>query len=57
MPGKFNYRNGAQRFDLFTFYALLTKCKIKELLDKDGRTPFDSENMDDNTVQYAAYLY
>ena len=57
MPGKFHYRNQSQRFDLYTFYALLTKCKIVELLDKDGHTPFDSDTMNDNVLDYALQIY
>ena len=57
MPGKFHYKNQTQRFDLYTFYALLTKCKIVELLDKSGYAPFDSDSMNDSVLDYAAQIY
>ena len=56
MPGKFSHGNNKQRFDLFTFYALLTKCKIVNLLDHEGNTPFDSDAMRNNVWDYAAAL-
>lgn len=57
MPGKFHYKNQSQRFDLYTFYALLTKCKIVELLDKNGHTPFDSDTINNNVLDYALQIY
>ncbi len=57
MPGKFHYRNQAQRFDLYSFYSLITKCKIVELLDKNGHTPFDSDAMNDSVFDYAVQIY
>jgi len=57
MPGKFHYRNQAQRFDLYSFYSLITKCKIVELLDKDGHSPFDSDTMNDSVFDYAVQIY
>jgi len=57
MPGKFHYRNQSQRFDLYSFYSLITKCKIVELLDKDGHTPFDSDTMNDSVYDYAVQIY
>ena len=54
---RFTHRNNRQRFDLYSFYALLVKCKIEELLDQEGNTPFDSDTIDQNVWNYAAYLY
>ena len=57
MPGKFHYRNQSQRFDLYSFYSLITKCKIVELLDKNGYAPFDSDSMNDSVFDYAIQIY
>ena len=54
---RFNHRNNKQRFDLYSFYSLLVKCKVVELLDGQGNTPFDSDTIDQNVWNYAAYLY
>lgn len=54
---RFTHRNNRQRFDLYSFYALLVKCKIVELLDQQGNTPYDSDTIDQNVWNYAAYLY
>ena len=40
---RFNPKHNKKRFDLYSFYSLLAKCKITELLDHRGKTPFDSE--------------
>jgi len=53
---RFNHRNNKQRFDLYSFYSLLTKCKIIELLDHKGKTPFDSELITKSVSAYNAYI-
>ena len=53
---RFDHRNNKKRFDLYSFYALLVKCKIVELLDQSGKTPFDSESIDKNVSVYNAYV-
>ena len=57
MSGKKNHGNNSKRFALYSFYALLKKTKIVQLLDKDGNSPYDSDAMRNSVWEYAANLY
>jgi hypothetical protein len=53
---RFNPKHNKKRFDLYSFYSLLAKCKITELLDHRGKTPFDSELINKCVAAYNAYV-
>jgi hypothetical protein len=57
MAGRKNHGNNAKRFDVNSFYSFLNKAHIRELLDNDGNTPYDSDSIDNSVWEYAAYLH
>ena len=57
MTGRKNHGNNAKRFDVNSFYSFLNKAHIRELLDNDGNTPYDSDSIDNSVWEYAAYLH
>jgi len=57
MAGRKNHGNNSKRFDVNSFYSFLNKAHVRELLDKDGNTPYDSDSIDNSVWEYAAYLH
>ena len=57
MAGRKDHGNNSKRFDVNSFYSFLNKAHIRELLDKDGNTPYDSDSIDNSLWEYAAYLH
>ena len=57
MAGRKDHGNNSKRFDVNSFYSFLNKAHVRELLDKDGNTPYDSDSIDNSVWEYAAYLH